>query len=340
MAADKMLLACAASVVESFKTTPAKTDNQDTTLTKLDRPTKLAFSNAKCWVKRLTAALGFSLLALNASAQENRFQIDFMVFANKDPAAENSEVWPDRIFLRYPKSWAAPYTGDEGKSFERISAADPEFAQAAASIKRSSYYRVLYQASWQQDLENLKNAPAVLIKGGKEFGQHSELEGYIKLALERYLYIDTNLWLSKFEENSLSFDTESGTTYYLPPQPKAYQENTGLLDEEYESSPEYQAFLEQNPDMERRKWEMAMEKQQAQQASFGDYRISRIVRMEQRRRMRSDELHFIDHPLFGVLVKITKMKPQEIAPANPEQAKPVPNKADATPSTSANAAGQ
>lgn len=49
-----------------------------------------------------------------------------------------------------------------------------------------------------------------------------------------------------------------------------------------------------------------------------DYLIKRIVKLSQERSMRSTEIHYIDHPLLGVIVKIT---PYDAAIANPINSK-------------------
>ena len=49
--------------------------------------------------------------------------------------------------------------------------------------------------------------------------------------------------------------------------------------------------------------------------------VDNRYRMQARRRMRSGELHYIDHPLMGVLIKITPYelpKPVPIVPVEPE----------------------
>lgn len=267
------------------------------------------------WLLALCLLLGCSLCqAAHSGEDDSRFQIDLMVFANNN-ADESSELWRDRVYLHYPKNWASLHWGDEGQSFERIAEPDPEFGKAAAAIKRSSAYRVLYSASWQQDLGKLSQAPAVLIKGGHEMGKHSELEGYIKVAVERYLYLETDLWLSKFAD---SVEQVTSNSLYLPQQPHPHQRKPSLVDEEYESSPEYRAFLLQNPHLERRRWDNTRAQQQ-DASDQAPHPIERIAVLQHKRRMRSDELHFIDHPLFGVIAKITKLKPLEaILPDSPD----------------------
>ena len=49
-----------------------------------------------------------------------------------------------------------------------------------------------------------------------------------------------------------------------------------------------------------------------------------VYHVKQTRRMRSKELHYIDHPVIGALVRITQFVPPE--PVVPEQAVPAPNK--------------
>ncbi len=254
-------------------------------------------------------ALTLSLSSPLHAEDDNRFQIDLLVFANKDTSAAYAEQWPEKLYLRYPQNWARLHRGDNGDSFEILSEPDPEFAKAAASVRRSSLYRPLLQISWQQDLTSRKKAPAILVKGGKEFGNHHELEGYLKVAVERYLYVETNLWLANFRETpAVTFsgiDTEPAapSRYYLPRQPVSYNVEPEFIDEEYESSPEYQEFLRQNPDQ-------AKTAAQPETTLPGGPQqpIDRIVVMQQQRRMRSGELHFIDHPMFGIIVKITKLE--------------------------------
>jgi hypothetical protein len=45
------------------------------------------------------------------------------------------------------------------------------------------------------------------------------------------------------------------------------------------------------------------------------------VLLQQRRRMRSGELHYIDHPLLGVVVRI---RPLEFSPFVSPQGRPLP----------------
>lgn len=239
----------------------------------------------------LTLLLAATYCSSAANANSDRFQIDMIVYANTDTSAQHAENWPDNILLRYPKNWARLKKPNSGASLELVETADAEFARVAASIRRSSRYKKLFQASWQQDLTKKSRAKNILIQGGKRNGNHYELEGYINIALERYLHLSTDLWLVKYGENE--------GNYYLPRQPyraksaaETRASNSDFSDSEFEASEEYQAFLRQNPELDT--------------GPKNDEPVARIVAMKQQRRMRSDELHYLDHPLFGVIIKITK----------------------------------
>ncbi|MEX1667739.1 CsiV family protein [Zhongshania guokunii] len=236
---------------------------------------------------------GFSAVAF--AQNSDRYHVDMIIYANNDPANMYEEDWPDNIHLRYPRKWVRLQSGDSTSASPHIvDKSDPEFAKVAASLRMSSRFKPLFQASWEQDLKARKKSPAILIQGGKQVGKHYELEGYIRIGVERYLHVDTNLWL-------ISYGDRGENNYYLPHQPMSYnepEEPAPLIDEAFEASPEYAQFKLQNPDF-------IANTQPAQEAS--DFPIEQIVVMKQQRRMRSDELHFIDHPKFGAIIKITKI---------------------------------
>lgn len=70
------------------------------------------------------------------------------------------------------------------------------------------------------------------------------------------------------------------------------------------------------------------------QPSLGSYTTAtsnyRSYRMQDHRRMRSNELHYIDHPLMGVLVEIRPFEAPEPKPAPPSAPIPLPKTAAPT----------
>ena len=252
--------------------------------------------------QRFFALLFATLLSAGALAQpDGRYQIDLVVYANTDPAAQQAEVWPDNLHLRYPHDWVRLNNQGEA-NLSRVGTNHPQFAKALRSLKLSSRYRILTQLSWIQDLEPRKRAPAVLIQGGERYGEHYELEGYIRIALERYLYAEPQLWLSRF-------GYQQGN-YYLPRRPNRHQP----IDEEVEI-PQEDTLPPQEALVEFPGTDMSIEDNAPSQPVIpvGAEPVERIVVMSEERRMRSDELHYIDNPLFGLLVMISKPQTSTVA---------------------------
>ena len=252
--------------------------------------------------QRFFALLFATLLSAGALAQpDGRYQIDLVVYANTDPAAQQAEVWPDNLHLRYPHDWVRLNNQGEA-NLSRVGTNHPQFAKALRSLKLSSRYRILTQLSWIQDLEPRKRAPAVLIQGGERYGEHYELEGYVRIALERYLYAEPQLWLSRF-------GYQQGN-YYLPRRPNRHQP----IDEEVEI-PQEDTLPPQEALVEFPGTDMSIEDNAPSQPVIpvGAESVERIVVMSEERRMRSDELHYIDNPLFGLLIMISKPQTSTVA---------------------------
>lgn len=143
------------------------------------------------------------------------------------------------------------------------------------TLNRDENFSVLYHQAWQQQMWGEKRSPAFVIRGGQSFGNHKELEGTIKIHIGRYLHVTTDLWLSEFTyiDNP---DTSASTHYsewlQLPALPGA------------QNTEQYQYLFDNGP------------------------KPSRIITLREKRRMRSKETHYIDHPHLGILVRMLPIK--------------------------------
>lgn len=248
-----------------------------------------------------------------SEAEKNRAQADATIAAAQSLVSGKTET---RAQDRQPP---IPFVLSEQVS-------DPEFAEMVKKIRGAARYRLLFSGSWPQALKPRDEAPAVLIQGGDRVGQHYQLEGYVKLALERYLHIDTDLWLSQFRERRLPHD--SG--FIANDEPAFTSENEAVN----EATREFPALPVPFPVNDRRAAPAATDtaaqpalhtdlpegqtdnKLNVLLADDSSHTVERTVVMQQTRRMRSGEVHYLDHPLFGVLVKITPL-PGEQGGAKP-----------------------
>lgn len=184
----------------------------------------------------------------------------------------------------------------------------------ALTIKRNRGKRVLFHESWRQPMLSKEASPAIVIKGGEMFDKNNELEGTVSIWLSRYLHISTNLWYTSFEPN---YGQETEHWPYPPLQPQPFALTDTGLDTDDSSN-----VLNRDPN----DWNLSLDSGQNNEFNFSadvtqdllndysnitqqPYVVNRVVTMSQKRRMRSSELHYIDHPLLGILIQIERYEP-------------------------------
>lgn len=160
-------------------------------------------------------------------------------------------------------------------AFQKLDAGDEDLAEALGHLRRIDRYRTLFHQIWQQPLQDRQHSPSILVTGGDAYGKHFELEGSVKISVERYLHIDTDLWLHSFAPNFGQQATVQVPA--LPLQPEDKPQDT--------INPLFAQFLNEEAHV-----------------------VSRTVTLRQSRRMRSGEIHYLDHPLMGVIVLVTPLE--------------------------------
>ena len=152
--------------------------------------------------------------------------------------------------------------------------ADSSLQTILRSLQRSSQFTVLSNQSWIQPIGS--EPTPVLVQAGQRHDDRFEVEGSLSLTRSRFLHLQTNLWYTVFEPMSGESKPFLG----------GFQ--SSLSDE----------ILLQHPEL------VKVERER------GHYFAAKTHLMFQSRRMRSDELHYIDHPLFGIVVRINRFKPE------------------------------
>lgn len=205
---------------------------------------------------------------------------------------------------------------------------DKEFADMVKKLKGAYRYRVLFSGSWPQKLTSRNDAPPLLVQGGNQIGRHFELEGYIKVALERYLHIDTDLWLSRYSGQTpqategYGYGSQVDRINEFPALPTPFPANdpgSAAARMRDQRAAEYQAARQNSENMDYQESATQGNADARPRSNLdilrgqdSSYYVERTVVMRQNRRMRSGEVHYLDHPLFGLLIKVTPLA-EEIA---------------------------
>lgn len=273
--------------------------------------------------------------ATDADGEDDKqlwYQIEVLIFANEEPFAEGPERWPEEVELAYPDELVSlveasalatpdplqPAPGNAGmplapgnplldEAFVTLDSEQWQLRDIATSILRQAPFRLLFHKAWRQPTLGRQDAISVLVRGGDRYDDHRELEGWLQLSVERYLHLKTDLWLSSFKSTA---GLRELPWPKLPPIPLS------LAAPQVDSS-EASPF----PDSGLNDLVPATRQQPLFYLADRQYVVDRTVVLRQSRRMRSDELHYIDHPLMGVLVKVT---PYEIEREQEQAEQPEP----------------
>ena len=239
-----------------------------------------------------------------------------------------------------------------------------EMRGKAALMERGGRYTVLFHETWVQPVGPEKRSLPIVLDRSGDTQEWSRLQGTINLFLSRYLHVQTNLWLNTAGEYL------PGTWQMPAPPlgpPSLIIEEQELIDlatatgEMPQSSrpgaEEAADALEVNAsgtDIARQsETPMAsglltqetgdgltapysndsitgLEGGESAEAVSPIYPYRHAVLLEQTRRMRSNEIHYIDHPLMGVIIKFTPITAEELDAIAAEQ-KPIPGGGDQLP---------
>jgi len=161
----------------------------------------------------------------------------------------------------------------------------------ADALKRSKDYRLLFHEAWRMRLVSEANSLPLLIEGGNYYDGMPELQGKLKLSVSRYLHLETDLYLNTFEPLP---DAAKGSVEEI-----LQSERSNPLARKLNNLPVIAEALE--PDTLR----------DGSSLIEGRYQVKDSAGMHQRRRMRSGDLHFIDSPYLGLLIKIERAPDEE-----------------------------
>lgn len=213
-------------------------------------------------------------------------------------------------------------------AFLTLPAARREFRGKAAYMERNGGYRILFHEIWAQPVVAESAAlPIVLDHSGDE-QRWPQLQGSVRLHLSRYLHLETNLWLNTMGEylpGSWRMPAPPlgppALVVEAPEPPLTAPEAQGAPATEYVTISGDGAVIAGRADQQDDTLSAFLGGEQAQpDAAQPLYPFRHAVPHQQKRRMRSNEVHYIDHPMLGVIVKLTPLDDEALWELAQEQA--------------------
>ena len=118
----------------------------------------------------------------NSAPTERWFRVELVIFSRTNDSTD--EKWPNDLKLQYSPNLVQLIDGKPGSSipFKTLDDSQLNLRAHARSLARKKGYQLLFHEAWDQPVLSEKEAPAIMISAGKEFGNHKTLEGEIKLS--------------------------------------------------------------------------------------------------------------------------------------------------------------
>ncbi len=190
---------------------------------------------------------------------------------------------------------------------------------------------VLFHQGWVQPVASQEEALPVIIDRSGDLDIHPRLQGSVTLYRSRYLHLQTNLWLNTLGDY-FDLDWQIPAPPLSPPSrvftvaeaPRSIiQMHPGTAPQPAGTPGNDEVFITE----QERAWsggsitvgesgllnlETGVLHERLSSRRHPPWRWKHAVKMQQSRRMRSEEVHYMDHPLLGVVVKLTPLEPDEL----------------------------
>lgn len=238
-------------------------------------------------VEQSARRLGYRSLLPQRNTLVSQVTTELASAADEPPASERTAVEPADRPAPDPQQVLAEAIATyeqqlRDTSFAFRSDGLQQLREVAARLNRSQGYRLLHTGSWHQHVPARSDALPLLIQTGQRSDDLFQLEGTVSIGLGRYLHVGADFW-------------------YYEPELGAYTETVAeapLTDTASGLPIEASQGDATDPAPATSLSEPALSYRTV--VPDGDYRMH----LSERRRMRSAELHYLDHPKLGVLVRI------------------------------------
>lgn len=246
---------------------------------------------------KLNTLLIFLCVALLNPVNAKDYAIEVIIFVNEDGIRKMSEQFDPENILPVPSDGITFFenqteilvTGDdEDILIEEINTEEnlwrllPEeeyiLNDQARKLSNSSQYRILKHFAWRQPVVDKQNSQPILIKTGFDF---SGL--YPERTFQQIEFSDTDLYLEE-EQNTGVWELEGTINVVITRYLHIYSDLVYRLER-------------QNP--------MYIDDISQPEHVLVDYEV------KSHRKMKSRELHYIDHPIVGILVEATPIEEDE-----------------------------
>lgn len=238
--------------------------------------------------------------ALPSHAADRWYEVEVLVFSHLN-ADVTAEQWPsnDSLMLALddsipaPNTSATPMTGAAPTAQEllrlaAVPAAQYKLQDAFKTLSRARNYRPLLHTAWRQPIGTGKNNFKVRLAGGKDYAGRYGLHGKLLSSgdepttsglweIDGFVRLSATRFLHAETELMFRRPTLSAVSNTAAPAPSSEESNLT--------------------------W-------QTGEQTLVDEDWLQFFKLGQSRRVKANELHYFDHPLFGMLIVLRPLEPE------------------------------
>lgn len=272
----------------------------------------------------ILATLTTSLWAQNS----NLYVVDIITFLHQPMNAEQ-EHWPKDIDISVQTPPALLVNNRLQDIFPEINDPTQDYSdntlpllpekysqlkETSSTIGRLQRYQLIEHVTFAQRIQKKAKAPHIVIQQQFESaGKKYRLGGSVQLSVSRYLHANTHLWLAEMADATKEQPTPETLVIKENNLSEATKITQEALDvskiENQETWPTLPPLINVGfaSEAKHHLQRLAQASEQNEEAS-ANTSVNFISTLKQHRKMRSSERHYIDHPLFGVIIQITPIE--------------------------------
>ena len=248
------------------------------------------------------------VVSLSGMAADRQFDIELIIFKRAVDAENLQESWPNQqpaIKLEQAASLEnTEYL--ETKEVTLLPYEEYQLTEQKEKLEQHAGYDVLLHTAWRQGDEGRASAPVFHIFAGRDYSEKYMPDGSEKISP---VATNTDTGLAGIEESTID-----NPLYELDGKVQVYVQHYLFLEAELDlKSPSVREIV-----LEDKELELASEPETEETTvQFGNLeevsptlqveKFLKSYRMKQKRRMRSSETHYLDHPLMGIVIQVRKV---------------------------------
>ena len=252
------------------------------------------------------------------------YKIETLIFENLNPSG--SEKFDTPVGLNPEQTTRSrtliSHTPFSSGQVQLLPAHQGELNSRARSLSNSSQYKLISHLTWMVKLKDQVNE-VFQIPTVTDTERLRELEGYIRVRKGRYLHVKPDLLLTEWEEAEPDvFDEVFGDVAKPVWRTSRSATLSSNITESGQASAETVSSAEPI-NTSKPEFDPIQPEEQASPLRKLGFKPKYFYKLDKTRRMRSNEVHYLDHPVLGMLVNIQRVE-VEIIPEVKEEPEPLP----------------